>query len=461
MAEPLQTIADRVKEERRVPTVSAVLPDGSLLETVYDLERRETAFVRWHEDEWTREASITVDGLRRLVPYSPQNNLLRNGVVLFPSEPEEYGAERELVKAIRGFIHRYVDLSPAFERLAAYYALLTWVYDGFNELPYLRVRGDPGSGKTRFLLVLGSLCYKPIFASGASTVSPLFRLLDTFRGTLVIDEGDFRYSDERAEIVKILNNGNARGFPVLRSEATGRRGEFNPRAYQVFGPKLVATRGFFEDRALESRCITEEMGGTRLRDAIPINLPAGWEAEALRLRNQLLLFRFRNFRKCRPDEALVDRTIEPRLNQIFVPLLSVIDNETTRAELRELARRYHGDLMADRGMDMEAQVLEIVNELALAGEEQQVSIKEITRVFSERHQEDYERKITTKWIGTIVRRKLGLRARKVHGIFTIAGGELQGKLSHLRGKYGFLVPEANVDLSEPPDGREDMAGDVR
>src|SRR5436190_2148860 len=137
--------------------------------------------------------------------------------------------------------------------------------------PYLRVRGDFGSGKTRFLLTVGSLCYKPIFASGASTVSPLFRILDAFKGTLVMDESDFRMSDERAEIVKILNNGNARGFPVLRSEVSGKKGEFNPRAYAVFGPKLVATRGFFQDRALESRCITEEMNHYHLRTDVPIN----------------------------------------------------------------------------------------------------------------------------------------------------------------------------------------------
>src|SRR5256714_14465373 len=117
---------------------------------------------------------------------------------------------------------------------------------------------------------MGSLCRFPLFASAASTVSPIFRLLDSFRGTLIL-EGDFRFSDEKAEIVKILNNGNARGFPVLRSEVTPQR-EFNPTAYAVFGPKLVATRGFFQDRALESRCITEEMGQQHLRDDVPISL---------------------------------------------------------------------------------------------------------------------------------------------------------------------------------------------
>lgn len=67
--------------------------------------------------------------------------------------------------------------------------------------------GDAGSGKTRFLLTGGSICYKSIFASGASTTSPLFSILDIFNGTLLIDEGDFPKSDEKADIVKILNNG--------------------------------------------------------------------------------------------------------------------------------------------------------------------------------------------------------------------------------------------------------------
>ncbi len=198
------------------PTVSTALPDGSLVEMVYREDR--TLFCVSKDGEFRYETNLLANG-QRLVPYTPRNNLLTNEVVLFPSEPAEYDSEEKLVEDIRAFIHRYVDISPLFEQIASYYVLFTWVYDAFNELPCLRLRGDTGSGKTRFLLTVGSLCYKPIFASGASTVSPLFRILDAVRGTLIVDEGDFRFSDEKAEIVKILNNGNARGFPVLRSES--------------------------------------------------------------------------------------------------------------------------------------------------------------------------------------------------------------------------------------------------
>ena len=338
--------------------VSAVLADGTLVETVYRPQERKTLLCVAKDGKWRYETHV-LSGSERLVPYSPKNNLFANEVVLLPSEPEEYESEEALIALIRSFIHRYVEVSPLFEEIASYYVLLTWVYDSFNELPYLRLRGEPGSGKTRFLLIVGSVCYKPIFASGASTVSPIFRMLDSIRGTLIIDEGDFRVSDERAEIVKILNNGNARGFPVLRSEVSP-QGEYNPRAYSVFGPKLVATRRAFEDRALESRCLTEEMGQKRLREDIPINLRPAYKEEALHLRNKLLLFRLRNFNTYAPADVFIDRAVEPRLRQVFTPLLSIIKDDKARKDLLDLARRYHRELITERSMDTEAQVLEII-----------------------------------------------------------------------------------------------------
>jgi hypothetical protein len=284
------------------------------------------------------------------------------------------------------------------------------------------------------LLIVGSLCYRPVFASGASTVSSLFRILDAFRGTLIIDEGDFRLSDEKAELVKILNNGNARGFPVLRSEVTSRK-EFNPTAFEVFGPKLVATRGFFDDPALESRFITEEMGQSRLREDIPINLPPEYQPEARLIRNRLLMYRFKHLSKLKARAALVDRSIEPRLNQIFAPLLSVIENPQARQELQEMAKIYDRQMVADRGMDSEAQVLEIIKDLAASPYQSKLSIKEITSRFIEQHGEDYERKATTKWIGGLIRRRLNLKPQKSHGVFVIPDSE-RGKLTRLYERYG-------------------------
>ncbi len=440
--------------QRVIPTASAALEDGALVELVYDPKaRRRTSLAVWRKQACDLVSSLELPTGERLVPYSPGNNLIRNDVILLPSEPEEYGTEAELVGEIQAYIHRYVDLSPQFERIASYYVLFSWLYDNFNELPYLRVRGDYGSGKTRFLLVAGSICYKPAFASGASTVSPIVHILDAFRGTLVIDEGDFCWSDDKADIVKILNNGNVRGLPVLRTEVS-RTGEFNPRAFQVFGPKLVATRGFYQDRALESRFITEETGGRALRKNIPINLPDSYREEALHLRNKLLLCRFRGFAGKRASETLVDPTLEPRLNQIFVPLLSVVSDPAVRAEIRAVARQRHREMVADRGMDVEAQVLEVIKKLD--GQHSKLAVGEIAATFIERYGREYERPITNKWIGHIIRRKLGIKTQKSHGIFIIPLEEHE-RLKRLYDKYG-ISDAPTADRGDIGEKRDDKNG---
>ncbi|HTG36540.1 MAG TPA: hypothetical protein VLB76_26785 [Thermoanaerobaculia bacterium] len=381
----------------------------------------------------------------RLVPYSATNNLLVHKVVLLPSEPEEYGTDAELLEEIRSFIHHHVALTPRFEAISAYYVLFSWLYDRFNELPYLRVRGDYGSGKSRFLLTVGSLCYKPMFVSGASTVSPIFRTIDAFRGTLVIDESDFKESDERNEIVKIFNQGNARGFPVLRSEQVGNRKEFDVRAYTVFGPKLIATRRDFKDRALESRCLTEEMGQVELRKDIPINLPAGFEGEALGIRNKLLAFRLRAFGRERRSDSFTDQSIEPRLRQVFSPLLAVIDDPAVREEVVDLARHYQKEIVADRGLDVEAAVLEAVYGLQKAGKP--LAVKEITALFLDEYGEEFGGKATPRWVGSILRRRLGLRPVKSNGVYVIPPGE-GPKLARLFGRYGLEEGSGRGDVGD-------------
>jgi hypothetical protein len=235
------------RDRRIIPTVSDAFEDGTIIELVHEPRQRQTLLAQFNGGRWTLLRHMNVGADLRLIPFSPENNLIKNNVVLLPSEPRMYGSEAELISDIQSFIRRYVDFSPIFEKVATHYVILSWLYDAFNEVPYLRLRGDYGSGKTRALLTIGSLCYKGFFASGASTVSPLFHTLNAFRGTLLFDEADFRFRDERAEIVKILNNGNVRGLPVLRTMMNTQR-EFNPQAFHVFGPKIVATRGSYETR---------------------------------------------------------------------------------------------------------------------------------------------------------------------------------------------------------------------
>ncbi|HEY2381419.1 MAG TPA: hypothetical protein VGK48_09610 [Terriglobia bacterium] len=418
----------------KIPYIGGEPVPGTCLETVYKRARAETLFAMFRNGTVQYVPSFASRDTEVLTPYPPTNNLIRNRVILFPSAADEYDTKEALVAEIRSYLHRYVTISPVFENIAAYYILLTWIYDGFATLPYLRARGDFGSGKTRFLTVVGSLCFRAIFA-GATTASPLFRMLDSFRGTLVIDEGDFRYSDEQSDIAKILNNGNSKGFPVLRSEQAGNGKVFNPVAYTVFGPKVIATRGFYDDPALESRFISEDMGRNRPRADMPLHLPESFQEEAEKLRNKLLMFRFRNLHQYSVTEN-IEGLLEPRISQIFAPLLSVVGDDE-RDEILGLIREYSAELSLDRSGNIEQYVVEAIKEL-WTGEA--LPLKAITMKLNEKYRDDFQELASSRRVGFVVRRQLNIRTRRRGGVFEILPSE-DGRIQALFGRFGVMTEE--------------------
>jgi len=201
-----------------------------------------------------------------------------------------------------------------------------------------RFRGDFGTGKTRALLTIGSLCYKPFFASGASTVSPIFHIQDAFQGTLILDEADFRISDATAQLAKVLNNGTTRGMPVLRTMANRNR-ELNPQAFRVFGPKIIGMREHFPDLSLESRFLSTETNGRSVRSDVPIHLPESFRREARDIRSAILAWRFRSRFSIGPDPSRAARGVAPRYRHTSLALLSLVDD----AELWDLIGRELAD----------------------------------------------------------------------------------------------------------------------
>ena len=68
-----------------------------------------------------------------------------------------------------------------------------------------------------------------------------------------------------------------------------------------------------------------------------------------------------------------------------MPLLSVVGDAGARDALRQVARDYHRDLVADRGTDVEAQVLEIIQEIRQDPYFRGLAVKEIAERFIARH----------------------------------------------------------------------------
>jgi len=408
----------RKEKPQGVPTVARVLTDERIVELVYTEEAGRTRFAVWSGSTVEYVENLTTPEGELLIPIRASNNLIRHHAVLLPECAESYGSVNELLQEITEYLHRYVTLSDWFARVARYYVIFTWVHDFSNEAVYLRFVADWGSGKTRASSVLGGICYRGFFASGASTTSPLFHGLDQFRGTLVLDEADFRVSDAKADIAKILNNGTVKGFPVLRTMMNSNR-EFDPRAFHVFGPKIVAMRGAYEDEALESRFITERLDDVAMRPEIPISLPPEQRVEALRLRNKLLQYRFDFLRKLAVQPQFTHADLSPRMNQMLLPLLSVVEDENERALLVESMRAMEHSRTGALSSTLEADIVNTLLEVAAEEGIEKLSVGALTTRFIERFGKEYERSITNRYMGSLLRNRFGILTYKSHGIYLV------------------------------------------
>ena len=309
---------DEVRERRGA---SYILPDGSLVEMLYDAKKHTSKLVVYKDGKVTLEDSVRIDDYTMFMPMSPNQSILENGFILFPSETIDYQSNEALYYEIRAFIERYVKVTDKFLSVVAVYVMLSWVYDKFQNIPYLRAVGLFGTGKSRLLLVAGHICYKAVLAGGSTSTAAMFRTLDLFKPTLVFDEAELG-EKESIEMRQVLRQGYSAGAPVSRMDK-GANGKMYIQTFHVFGPKIIASQSDFRDPALESRCLTEFMYPLEEKDKRPIELSKQFKEEALLLRNKLLMFRFKNYGLVTADEETLKEIKLPRLRQTGLAIVSV------------------------------------------------------------------------------------------------------------------------------------------
>jgi|GEM_PF-978331 len=329
-----------------IRTPSAELPDGRLIEEAFDGQK---VFFLVYDPKTGRIEQTEQMELNDVIYKPIKNPDVKNGLTLLPSKVEEFGSEEQLFKEVVEFLNRWHEAPNDFERkLDAFYVFLTYVYDLLPRLPYRRALGPWGRGKSAWLDTVGSICYRPIILAGCDTDKAIVRRINLWRGTALIDEADFDKSSLYAFIVKILNIGYDR-----RLGHYTRADDVNPQktiSYYVFGPKLLATREEFRDKALESRCLT--FIAREKSKPMPLYRDKKFLAEAQALRNKLILWRFRKYSELKQKaETLETPEIETefnvsssRIKEVLAPLLLL--NPEFKQEINELAQELEAQIKA-------------------------------------------------------------------------------------------------------------------
>lgn len=312
------------------------------------------SFIKYYFNENKWEETESIDGNEPLYPIDDEEVMA--GHIKLSSGVEEYGTEEQLIEQIEKHVKKYLHVPDDYLHYASLNILKSWVYERYRSLNYLRVQGEPGTGKSRFLDVIGQLHYKPIATSGASTVAPIFRLINKWGCTLIMDEADLRESDETNDLIKIINQGFEKDRPVIRCNPDDKsKVEF----FKVYCPKVLSTRHAFDDPATESRCMTQIMTGTTRKDIIS-SLDDDFYNEQQSLRNKLLLWRFRNYQHILPNigETLNWEGIELRLKQTNVGFISLIFKDKPYVEkFMERIRNQQKELRNERSETYEGHIV--------------------------------------------------------------------------------------------------------
>lgn len=440
----------RLRWQERDETVEQVttarLADGTAIEMLYDPDRNPSTFFAIYRENKVEYVDKTEDARRgkTLKPFDADPAVTKR-LLFLADRATDFGTVDDLFIELRDFVRKYVSLPDDLVELVTLYAMSTWIYDSFRTVPYLHVTGAHGTGKSRLLAVLRPFCYKSIKASSSSSMAWIFRTLDRFLGTLILDEADFADSTNKSDIVKLLNLGYEVGGAVDRCSVKGE--DFEPVSYSVFGPKICAGRFGWEEPSLESRCIGIEMDAVSDCTRFPTNLPVNFEEISLPLVGKLLMLRMvhRNHKFLEYD--LYEITKEPRLKQIVQPLYGVArllqPESGVLNRLDEFVKQQNQAMATLRIDSIEGLVLQSILILQSQVLKRVISLKEVTRGVNESAGNTGHNALSEKKIGSIVRNSLGLGTSRTNKGYVIQLDPTnERRLEQLGSRYQIQTGEA-------------------
>lgn len=437
------------------------LPDGWLFEPIYNAEKRVAHWAVKSPDGKIFETGAThvidniVVGLDQCIrDYAEQQ------VLSLPSAIGRVRTIDDLLESIYRLLYEYIDSDDTFLRLTSMGIFFTWFYDWFPVVPYFRMMGDAGTGKTRWLEAAAALTYRGLYMTGATSEPPLFRAMHSVRGTLILDEGDFDKSNIGDHISKMLTVGYRENGRVIRSGSENKK--FAAEFFDVFCPKFISSRRDFGDNAVGDRAFSIQ---SRLATReTPRMILGDFRSRAETLRNDLLAFRMQYWEQNSGFNynQLADYGITARLDEISIPMKylfsrfnSVIGPELLRQFIAEQQTVRQADLqdsMAGKVLEAILRIVDSETPDKKMGRDEYPSLtvgvlaRMVDRMFELENQraENHGLKIATRKefsaraAGIILRERLGMKPERRNDANRSYAVYPDGvRLAVLRRQYGF------------------------
>ena len=267
-------------------------------------------------------ATAVVDAALRSLPGDEKDADIQ-GRALVLSDPEPWGEPVDgalLLSETLQTLTRYVILPPGAAVALSLWILFTHTHDACPVSPLLALKSPTKrAGKTTTLTVIHCLAPRPLMSSNV-TPAVLFRTIEKYRPTLLVDEADSFLSFSE-ELRGLLNSGHTRsGAVVVRSVGD----DHEPRQFSTFSPKAIAAIGNLPS-TLEDRSILISLRRKTSHEKVDRMRMDRVEKELAPLRSRLARWSTDNIGDLRSSDPSVPHELNDRAADNWRPLLAIAD----------------------------------------------------------------------------------------------------------------------------------------
>ncbi len=223
----------------------------------------------------------------------------------------------KLLDTLQGLFGRHIVMSKAAAAACALWTIFAYAHDAGTHSPILAIAAPtPRCGKSTLMGLLKRLAPKAL-ASANITSPALFRSIETWHPTLLIDEAD-AFLHDKGELRCVLDSGHEREMAfTLRCVGD----DHKPTRFSTWSPKVIAYIGRLHP-TLEDRSIRIELRrklSTETVERVPPGNPF------LPLRQQGARWAQDNFDTLRRADPDLPEKLNDRARDNWRPLLAIAD----------------------------------------------------------------------------------------------------------------------------------------
>lgn len=359
------TNKDKGSSDEEIFKTTHRFEDGRIAEEIFIPDKGPAFLLYTPEPEsWENKNELCENGLT--IKPRPVDGKLIEALTL-PDGVEEYGSTSELIAEIEKFSELYDPTSEGpimkvWLRIALVSHVSREIFTGNIEkfASILRVTGTSESGKRRALTVMRMLVYRGMFFLKTTKVPTLFRAIEPWHGTLILDEADLANDSDSSEFIEYLN-ARATGTVIPRYSSNKDKVEL----WVDFGNTIVATRKAYNDDGVNSRTIAMKAEQT-VKDIDLIPTPE-WIEKGRQIQRKLLLWRLRHLAKIYdgtiklPSKITMKDIQSFRVKEAFL-ILSALNKEESSLldDISEIAKEIDNRLVEERSSSPTGLILSAV-----------------------------------------------------------------------------------------------------